>query len=190
MKTYYLPEKPGICSSCLANYWALFAIRRPDVARRPETNYPTMGPNRPRAMPLTLDIVTPEGRARSARVDSLTLPTAEGEIGILPGHIPLMALLDAGEISLTRGGATEFLVVGPGYAEITGDRVRVLAEHAIEEDKIDPGYAGEAKLRAEQALRSGAKMTPEEVQQIEALLKFSAAELAASHRGRRYLRRR
>ena len=141
-------------------------------------------------MPLTLDIVTPGGRARSARVDALTLPTAEGEIGILPGHIPLMTMLDACELSLTHDGATEFLVVGPGFAEITGDRVCVLAEHAIDEDQIDPGYAEEARLRAEQALQGGSKMPPEEVQQLEALLKFSVAELATSHRGRRYLRRR
>ena len=60
-------------------------------------------------MPLTLEIVTPEARVYSETVDSVVIPTVEGEVGILPGHVPLMTQVGAGELRATKGSKTELL---------------------------------------------------------------------------------
>ena len=57
-------------------------------------------------MPLTLEIVTPEAKVYSDTIDSVVIPTIEGEIGILPGHIPLLTQVEHGELRVTKGSAT------------------------------------------------------------------------------------
>src|ERR1044071_8467921 len=101
-------------------------------------------------MPLTLEIVTPEAKVYSDTIDSVVVPTVEGEIGILPGHIPLLTQVEHGELRVTKNGRTEWLAVGGGFAQVEGDRVSVLAEHAIGEEKIDES-AVEAALQSAQA---------------------------------------
>ena len=96
-------------------------------------------------MPLTLEIVTPEAKVYSDTIDSVVIPTVEGEIGVLPGHIPLLTQVEDGELRVTKRSTTELLVVSGGFAQIDGDRVRVLAENAINEAKIDE-HAVEAAL--------------------------------------------
>ena len=105
-------------------------------------------------MPLTLEIVTPEARVYSETVDTVVIPTVEGEIGILPGHIPLVTQVGAGELRATKGGATQLLAVGGGFAQVTGDKVSILADSAIEEEKIDENAVADAMKRAEEALKS------------------------------------
>jgi len=82
-------------------------------------------------MPLTLEIVTPEAKVYSDTIDTVVIPTVEGEIGILPGHIPLLTQIESGELRVTKGQTTQLLAVSGGFAQIDGDRVRVLAENAI-----------------------------------------------------------
>ena len=72
-------------------------------------------------MSLTLEIVTPEAKVYSDTIDSVVIPTVEGEIGILPGHIPLLTQVDDGELRVTKEGKTVLLVVSGGFAEIDGD---------------------------------------------------------------------
>ena len=100
-------------------------------------------------MPLTLEIVTPEARVYSDTIDTVVIPTVEGEVGILPGHIPLLTQVEHGELRVTKGAATQWLAVSGGFAEIDGDSVRVLAEHAITEEKIDEHAVEAAMKRAE-----------------------------------------
>ena len=69
-------------------------------------------------MTITLEIVTPEARVFSDSVEYVVIPTVEGEIGILPGHIPLLTQVADGELRIQRGGKTESLVVGSGFAQI------------------------------------------------------------------------
>jgi F-type H+-transporting ATPase subunit epsilon len=85
-------------------------------------------------MPLTLEIVTPEARVYSDTIDTVVIPTVEGEVGILPGHIPLLTQVQSGELRVTKGGETLFLAVSGGFAEVQADRVSVLAERAITEE--------------------------------------------------------
>ena len=103
-------------------------------------------------MPLTLEIVTPEARVYSDTIDSVVIPTVEGEVGILPGHIALLTQVADGELRVTKGTETHWLAVGGGFAEVGDDRVRVLAERAITEEKIDEGAVEAALKRAEQQI--------------------------------------
>ncbi|HXQ80839.1 MAG TPA: ATP synthase F1 subunit epsilon [Opitutaceae bacterium] len=133
-------------------------------------------------MPLTLEIVTPEARVYSETVDTVVIPTVEGEVGILPGHIPLVTLVEAGELRATKGGATQLLVVGGGFAQVTGEKVSILADSAIYEEKIDENAAAAAMKRAEEALRGKQSLEPAEIERLEAVVRFSVAQLGAKRR--------
>jgi len=132
-------------------------------------------------MPLTLEIVTPEARVYADTVDTVVIPTVEGEVGILPGHIPLVTQMGAGELRATKAGVTEYLVVGGGFAQVTGEKVSILADSAIEEQKIDFDAAAEAIKRAEAALSAGA-LPPAEIERLEAVVRFSVAQLAVKRK--------
>ncbi len=132
-------------------------------------------------MPLTLEIVTPEARVYSETVDTVVIPTVEGEVGILPGHIPLVAQVGAGELRVTRAGVTELLVVGGGFAQVSGEKVSILADSAIEAEKIDENAAADAMKRAEAAINSGV-LAPAEVERLEAVVRFSVAQLGVKRR--------
>lgn len=133
-------------------------------------------------MPLTLEIVTPEARVYSDTVDTVVVPTVEGEIGVLPGHIPLVAQLGAGELRATKGAVTELLVVGGGFVQVSGEKVSILADSAIEEEKIDPNAVADAMRRAEEALRRKDSLTQAEVERLEAVVRFSVAQLGVKIR--------
>ena len=68
-------------------------------------------------MPLTLEIVTPDARVYSDTIDSVVIPTIEGEVGILPGHIPLLTQVANGELRVTKGAETLLLAVSGGFAD-------------------------------------------------------------------------
>jgi F-type H+-transporting ATPase subunit epsilon len=133
-------------------------------------------------MPLTLEIVTPEARVYSDTVDTVVIPTMEGEIGILPGHIPLVAQVGAGELRATKGGVTQLLVVGGGFAQVTGEKVSVLADSAINEEKIDEHAVEAAMKRAADALKSKDSLVAAEVERLEGIVRFSVAQLLVKKR--------
>lgn len=135
-------------------------------------------------MALTLEIVTPEARVYSDTVDTVVIPTTEGEIGILPGHIPLLTQVGAGELRVQKGGKTELLAVGNGFVEIDGDKVSILAESAISEEKIDVDAAEKAMQRAQETLRSKESLEPAEVERLEAVIRSSFAQLEIKRRRR------
>lgn len=135
-------------------------------------------------MSLTLEIVTPEARVYSDTIDAVVIPTVEGEIGIMAGHIPLLTQVDAGELRVTKNGTTLYLVVGKGFAEVQGDKVSVLAEVAMNEEKIDEDVVGKAMQRAEEALRQKDALDPAEVERLESVVRFSVAQLGVKRRRR------
>ena len=135
-------------------------------------------------MPLTLEIVTPESRVYSDTIDTVVIPTVEGEVGILPGHIPLLTQVEHGELRVTKNGQTQWLVVGGGFAQVEGDRVSVLAEHAITEEKIDE-HAVEAALQSAQGkLKEAEHADPQEYEHLQSLIRFSGVQLAVKRRRR------
>jgi F-type H+-transporting ATPase subunit epsilon len=133
-------------------------------------------------MPLTLEIVTPEALVYSESVDTVVIPTVEGEIGILPGHIPLVTQVGAGELRATKGNVTQFLVVGGGFAQVTGEKVSILAENAIQEDKIDEHAVEDAMKRAENALKTKESLGAAEIERLEGVVRFSVAQLGIRRR--------
>lgn len=135
-------------------------------------------------MPLTLEIVTPEAKVYSDTVDSVVVPTVEGEIGVLPGHIPLLTQVEHGELRVTKGTTTSWLAVGGGFAQIDGDRVRVLAEHAITEEKIDEHAVEAALKRAEDELKAAKDMDPQQYEHLQSLVRYSGVQLAVKRRRR------
>lgn len=135
-------------------------------------------------MPLTLEIVTPEAKVYSDTVDSVVVPTVEGEIGVLPGHIPLLTQVEHGELRVTKGATTSWLAVGGGFAQIDGDRVRVLAEHAITEEKIDEHAVEAALKRAEDELKAAKDMDPQQYEHLQSLVRYSGVQLTVKRRRR------
>ncbi len=107
---------------------------------------------------LELIIVTPERQLLREKVAEVQLPGADGELGILPGHAPLITELGIGELSYraSSGAQPVVLAVLSGFAEVLPDRVTVLAETAQRPEEIDVERAKEALARAEKRLASAA----------------------------------
>ena len=131
---------------------------------------------------LKLEIVTPDAKTYSEDVDMVTLPGAEGEMGIYPMHVPLMTQIVAGEISVRKDGRDFFLAVGDGFAEITGDHVAVMTDMAIMAENIDEAKAEEARRRAEARLSE--KLDDEQTAMVSASLAHSVAQLKVKRRQR------
>jgi F-type H+-transporting ATPase subunit epsilon len=132
------------------------------------------------AATIKLEIVTPEGKAYSEDVDMVTLTGIDGEMGILPQHMPLMTQLVPGEIIAKKGSETIFLAVGEGFVQVTGDRIAILSDMAINAKDIDEAKAEEARRAAEARLAQ--KVTDEEAAQIQGMLARAAAQLNVKRR--------
>ena len=105
---------------------------------------------------LSLEVVTPFRTVLNEDVDSVTLPGIEGELGILPEHVPLLTILDTGIMFYVNdSGNTEAIAVHWGNAQVEGNNVRVLAELAETADEIDLPRAQEAEKKAKELLQSG-----------------------------------
>jgi F-type H+-transporting ATPase subunit epsilon len=87
---------------------------------------------------IELEIVTPKGRALVASVDEVTAPSVQGEFGVLPGHLPVVAALRTGLVTYRQGSETKKVAVGPGFAEAGQNKLLILAEDFVERQSIDP----------------------------------------------------
>ena len=101
---------------------------------------------------LTLEIVTPDRSVVAEKVDEVEIPGAEGYFGVLPGHTPLLAMLQVGELWYRKGSETVYLSIAFGFAEVLPDRVTILAQLAERADEIDIARAEAAKRRAEERI--------------------------------------
>ena len=101
---------------------------------------------------IALEIVTPDRPIVTERVDEVEIPAADGYMGVLPGHTPLLAALSIGQLSYRQGDARHYLAIAFGFAEILPDRVTVLAQMAEKPEEIDLQRAESARQRAEQRL--------------------------------------
>ncbi|MFN3409611.1 MAG: ATP synthase F1 subunit epsilon [Limisphaerales bacterium] len=131
---------------------------------------------------LKLEIVTPEAVTWSGQVDMVTLPGIEGELGVYPMHIPLMTQIVPGEICVRKDGQDEWLAVGEGFVEITGDRVSILTDMAVKADNVDEAAVLEARKRAEARLLE--KVSAEEEAALRASLANTAVQLKVRQRRR------
>jgi F-type H+-transporting ATPase subunit epsilon len=135
-------------------------------------------------MPLTLEIVTPEARVYSDTIDTVVIPTVEGEVGILPGHIPLLTQVEHGELRVTKGAETKWLAVSGGFAQVDADKVSILAEHAITEEKIDEHAVEAALKRAEQEIKDAKNLDPQQFEHLQEMIRYSGVQLGLKRRRR------
>lgn len=129
---------------------------------------------------LKLEIVTPTATVYSEDVELVTLPGVEGQMGIYPQHVRLMTQLAPGEMIVHKDGKDEFLAVGEGLVEITGDRVAIVTDMAVAAENIDEAKAEEARQRAAARLRE--KLSSQEVASVNAALARSVAQLYVKRR--------
>ena len=101
---------------------------------------------------ILLEIVTPDRALVHEEVDEVQLPGAEGYLGVLPGHTPLLATLAVGELWYRLGEEKHYLAIAAGFGEVLPDRVTVLAQIAERAQDIDVGRAEAARKRAEERL--------------------------------------
>jgi F-type H+-transporting ATPase subunit epsilon len=131
---------------------------------------------------IRLEIVTPESTVYSEDVDMVTLPGVEGLMGVLPHHVRLVTQLVPGEMIVQKGGHDNFLAVGEGLVEVTGERVSVVTNMAITVENIDEARVEQARERAAARLRE--KISSEEVASVNASLARSLAQLQVKRRRR------
>src|SRR3989344_7494196 len=131
---------------------------------------------------MRLEIVTPEKIAYSEEADQVTLPTALGEITVLPGHTPLVTQLLPGELVLKKGNQYSIMATGGGFAEITGKKVSVVTDLAQRPEEIDEKAAEDARERAEGALKEKGRLSEEEFAATAAVLQKALAQLRVKKR--------
>jgi F-type H+-transporting ATPase subunit epsilon len=117
-------------------------------------------------MPLRVQIVTAEREVYAEEaVDMVVAPGAEGVVGILPRHAPLLTTLVPGVVRIKKGGAEEAMSVGGGFLQVARDQVLILADTAERADEIDEARAEEGRRRARENLselvRSGQRLQAE-----------------------------
>jgi F-type H+-transporting ATPase subunit epsilon len=134
------------------------------------------------AATLKLEVVTPDQVVYSGEVDMVTLPAVEGQMGVLPHHVPLMTEIVPGEMIVRKDGRATFLAVGGGLVLVTGSSVSIVTDMAVGADSIDEAKAEEARQRAAARLRD--KLSDEEVASVNASLARSLAQLKVRRRRR------
>ncbi len=132
---------------------------------------------------IQLDVVTPNRLAVSEQVDIVVAPGAEGEFGVLAGHIPFLSTLNPGELRFTVDGKVEYMVVTGGFAEVQPNKVTVLADTAELAREIDVDRAKRAKERAEERLRQ-TKAEDIDHARAQAALQRALARLKVAEKGR------
>ena len=105
---------------------------------------------------LHLEIVTPDSRVLSTEAEYVGAPGIEGQFGVMAGHIPFLSALAVGALHYKSGGKTGYVFLSGGFAEVSDNKVTVLAESAEEAESIDYARAEAARKRAEERLHARA----------------------------------
>jgi F-type H+-transporting ATPase subunit epsilon len=135
-------------------------------------------------MKLTFELTTPERIVEKKEVDGVTLPTQEGEITVLPGHVPLVSNLKPGVVTLHEGKEQEYLAVSGGFIEVQpGGRLIVLADTAERAEELDMEKIEAAREQARKALEE--KRDMDDVAAT-AMLASLEREIAREHTARKY----
>lgn len=132
------------------------------------------------ASTIRLELVTPERLVLSEEVEEVVAPGHEGEFGVLPEHTQFLALLQIGVLRYRRGGEVRKVAVGGGFAEVTADRVIVLAEVAEKAEEIDVERAKRARERAEAEMARALSLDDASYRNTQAALQRALARLSAA----------
>ena len=131
-------------------------------------------------MPLRLSIVTPSRALLDAEVEQVVAPGSEGEFGVLPGHAALLVSLRPGVLRWTESGRARRAAISGGFAEVTQERVTVLAPLAELPEQIDAAEAARRRSEASSALSQiGASSPPDEVEKLRGELERAQARVDA-----------
>lgn len=131
-------------------------------------------------MPLLVRIITPERTVFEGEADGLTLPSVTGELTILPNHLPLMTLLQSGEVALHHGAERRHMAVHGGFIEVANNEVKLLTDAAELEEEVDERRAQEALDRATRAREAAA--TEHDTAEALAAVERAAARLRLAER--------
>lgn len=129
---------------------------------------------------LKLEIVTPEKRVLDQTVDSATIPTVNGEIGVLTNHLPLVSALKPGVLAFTVKGNTERVAISSGFVEISDNRISVLTDAAETASEIDVNAARAEKDAAEKALADASSSPIDDNEELIERLAAANARLAVA----------
>ncbi len=129
---------------------------------------------------LRLEVVTPSRRVLESRASEVRVPGALGELGVLPGHTPLLTSLGTGEVSWIDGDTTERLVVQGGFAEIQPDAVTVLASIAETVDEIDVETARTTLAEAQEKLKT---VDADDFDEVDNQVRLAEARISAAAGG-------
>lgn len=135
-----------------------------------------------------VEVVTAERELYNGDASELIAPGSEGELGILPRHAALLAILKAGELRIKQGGAEEPLFVSGGFIEVSNNQVTVLADAAEHAEEIDQARAEAARRRAQESLEHAASET--ERAELTAALERAIGRLRVAELAGRRTRRR
>jgi F-type H+-transporting ATPase subunit epsilon len=131
---------------------------------------------------LKVEFVTAERRVFSQEADFVVAPGVEGDLGVLPRHIPLLTPLRIGEIMVRNDGNEEFFFVGGGFLEVLPDKVVILADVAERAEDIDEARADAARKSAQDALAQDAGDADAAAQLERAIFRLRVAEIRRGHR--------
>ena len=131
---------------------------------------------------LSFLLLTPEKKVLEKMVSQVGLPTFEGEITILPDHVPLIGLIKSGTIHLKNEESEEFLAVSGGFFRVSGQEVRILADTAERAEDLDNQVVEEAKKRAEEALVQAKNTETVDYSGMTAILERELARLKTLHK--------
>lgn len=132
-----------------------------------------------------LQIITPEKIVFDDEVSQVGLPTETGQITVLPHHVGLITAIEPGEITYQHNHKLTQLAAGFGFAEITGDEVKVLVDLAAPEEEIEERKIEEAKRQAEEALKQKHLLSEEEYATAAANLQKALVQLKIKRRRHR-----
>jgi len=131
-----------------------------------------------------LEIVTPDGPTFKGEVEALVLPAWEGQLGVLPGHEPMVAVMKPGAMRFTREGKDEWLAVSGGFAQIGPKKVIVLAETAELAAAIDTARA-KASLGSKQQAATHGVMSDDQINRMQTTLLKELVRLKVAEKGRK-----
>lgn len=133
---------------------------------------------------LQLTIISQEKQLETTEAESLTLPTVEGEITVLPGHIPLLSRLQAGELHYTNGKETHSFVISKGFADVGPDNaITILVDAAVHAREISMEKAHAAVAAAQHTMTQSTNR--EELMMAEASLKRALLEIKVAEKTKR-----
>ena len=135
---------------------------------------------------IKFEVVTPERIVLKKQIFQVTVPTEDGEITILPDHIPLMSILKPGVIEIKlEDGELELISVSGGFVEVMRDKIVILADTAERADELDEARIEEARARAEARKKELKNVDEVQFANIAVQLEKEMARLKALTRWRR-----